>query len=164
MKYCINKLSLSDAHGLLAGISDQKIHFVDLRTKTEIFTAYNEGSKPLSFDFKGNGLNYAVGTEDGQVFEFDMRSRESPVRAFQVGCSIENMKYNGNYVICSAHDILNIFSEDSLHCKIDAGFKINCFTFDEALILCGGESDKLLSFYVPDMDRAPVWCSNIAYQ
>lgn len=160
----ISELAISAAHGLVAGISESRVHFIDLRAKEEVLCAPLEGGISQTVDIHENGVKYIVGTDSGFLYEYDIRSPRENLNSILLNNSIQEARYNGKYILLASGDKLAVLNEKRNLSTIDCQFQIASFVFNEGLIIAGGESDKLKSFYISEIGRAPVWCSNIEYE
>ncbi|ELA41197.1 uncharacterized protein VICG_01796 [Vittaforma corneae ATCC 50505] len=152
-----NKMSWSDTHGLLGAISKKSLIFVDTRSKDNIIT-HTFGSELLSVAQDGSGLKYAIGSENGELLEYDFRSSR-PLKHLNFNYFIQKIEFSDRKLIAAANERIYIIQEDvsSLEDVIDPGFRINDFSIDGGLIFIGGEDPEIKTLVSEDLGAIPSW-------
>eukprot|EP00798_Chlamydomonas_sp_ICE-L_P005815 gene5815-6101_t len=179
----INASGVSPQHGLFgcAG-EDGNLECFDLRQKEPVglldaaTAAGAPGQQLTALRFDDAGMHVAVGTENGLVAMFDLRSqRPLHVKDHMYGSKILDIKFhNGGASSSSINSKRYVISSDKHIIKVwdvanGAGYtsieptegQINdvCVWPNSGLIMVGCDSSKIQNYFIPSLGPAPRWCS-----
>lgn len=172
----VQSIVFSNENGLIGCADNRKVYFIDSRNREIVLSvnisdksAENNNITDLDDDFitsiaiSKNGIEYAVGTNDGSLSTFDLRS-PGVINNYNLSDSVNGLKYSGKYLISASKDEISVFSHDynkseSNRSVINAGFLINSFDVQGGLIAFGGENEKMQCYYADKLGSVPTWCS-----
>lgn len=181
----INKLELNPLHRLLAvgSGSSPLVSYVDMRTRKTVgslnMSAFslieNDAVEVSSLKFLPNGLSLAVGTSNGIVLLFDLRSNKPYAqRDHSYGLPIKTITYHEQerYILSADSKIVKIWrpTEDSiadgdeespLLASVEPPHTINdlCLQQGTGFFMLANEGSQIQSFYIPSLGPAPKWCA-----
>ncbi|XP_002157010.2 nucleolar protein 10 [Hydra vulgaris] len=172
----INVCKINPDHQMLAcGSEDGKVVCFDPRSRLKIGTldlamsGVKLGNDLLSsvtaLTFR-NGLEMAVGTSNGSIMIFDIRSNKPRlVKNHLYELPIKNIVFHGqnNRVLSTDSKILKIWDHETgdNFTSVEPGVTINdmCVYKNSGLIFLANESSKNSVYYIPALGQAPKWCS-----
>lgn len=158
----IRSMAFSGKHGLLLGVSEQSVHFIDSRTKSDVLARKETGDELLCIDVCDNGLNYAVGNAGGLLREYDIRS-SGCIYKEEFTSHITKIKYNGKHILCAVQSNIHVSTEERRWASIDAEFPINDFDVNGGLLVLGGEYEDMKCYFSNGLGPVASWCSNIVF-
>lgn len=175
----LNVVSRSKLHGLIAcGGEDGAVECFDRRTKSSIgriaaVSAADENDQEVTaieFDEDG-GFQMAVGSSDGKVLIYDLRSSH-PVRVkdHMYGSPILDIKWhrtlNSDHpkLISTDNHIVRVWDPETgegMTSIEPTGGAINdlCVFRESGLMLLALDSSQIPSYFLPALGPAPKWCS-----
>ena len=160
---------------LLCGSDAGVVSSLDMRAKpTPLSTLHVDGKaagiSAMKFD-EGNALNVAIGTNAGKVLLYDLRSSKPVVvKQHPHGLPIVSLDFHNTSrrVISADTKVIKIWERDSgdAFTTVEAQGDINEFCTvkrrtgeTSGLLLAAGETERVMSFYVPRLGTAPNWCA-----
>lgn len=170
----INTSALNPLHGLLAvGTADGTVECFDPRDKRAVGQLPVRGpaggnAEVSALSFFTDGLRMAVGTSDGHVLLYDVRSSVPmlkkehsyglPIKA------IQEHRISGNVFSCDAK-VVKIWNggTGAAVTTMEVGEDINglCLCPDSGLFFLANEGAKIMSFFIPLLGPAPRWCAHL---
>ena len=172
------------SHGLLAfGTSVGTVEFWDYRTGHRVallnIPVEPEGrAEVTALDFNISGLSAAVGTSDGLIYLYDLRSPTPTVRRDQgFGFPIKHVQYLTTSsssresaaavmepkVLSADKRIIKIWEERTGDpwTSVEPSVDINSIAWfpDSGMFLTANEGKQQHAFFVPQLGPAPRWCS-----
>ncbi|KAL6760351.1 WD40-repeat-containing domain protein [Haematococcus lacustris] len=179
----INATGLSPVTGLLAVAGeDGQLECFDLRARTSLAcfnaaaSAGAAGQELTALRFDDTGLQLAVGTRNGLVAVFDMRSqRPLLVKDHMYGSPIVDIKFHmapgdasgaSRRIISSDRHIVKIWdvaSGSSYTSVQPAEGDINdvCVWPGSGLIMVGCDASTVQGYFIPSLGPAPRWCAHL---
>ncbi|KAK9820064.1 hypothetical protein WJX72_005625 [[Myrmecia] bisecta] len=177
----VNACSISPLHGLFgcAG-EDGVLECFDLRQKSAVghidaaAAAGAPGEELTRLRYDASGLQCAVGTSNGLVALFDLRSpRPMTVKDHMYGERITHISFHSlssdlglsaRRVISSDRHSVRIWDADSGNTYTtleppDGGINDVCVWPDSGLIMMGCDAPRIQSYFIPGLGPAPRWCS-----
>lgn len=149
-----NSISFSKSNGILGAVARNSLSLFDSRSKNKIFSRdYND--EVLCISMNDQGLKYVIGTEIGEILEYDLRSPR-PLRKMDVGGFVRKVAYHGS-ILASTNNIVSVISDDGVVASISPGFSINTFSADGGTIFVGGESATIKGYYSEELGLPPSW-------
>jgi len=176
----MNCVKINSEHSLVcAGTAAGKVEAWDPRSRTRAgildcaLQAINPGTEVTSvpavtaLKFR-DGLNLGVGTSNGQVLLYDLRSNKPyKTKDHMYGLPIKKIDYHTEH----NHDL--VFSMDAQSVKIwdrdtgkpytsieaTADFNDLCLYKQSGLLFLANEQPKMQVFYIPSLGSAPRWAS-----
>ncbi|DBA73463.1 TPA: hypothetical protein ACH3X1_011491 [Trebouxia sp. C0004] len=177
----INACGISSVHGLFGCAGDDGVlECFDLRKRTSIGTlnaaaaAGAADAELTAVRFDDTGLHCAVGTSNGLVALYDLRSsRPLLVKDHMYGDKITDIKFHaahgsggnaGRKIVSSDSHIVKIWDQQSgvNFTNIEpAEGSINdvCLWKDSGLAMLACDAPKIQAYFVPSLGPAPKWCS-----
>jgi len=167
-------------HLLMCGGNNGIIECWDPRSRHRVTMMNIEtGLIPHVLDFKGcdvtkvkyhKEIELAVGTSTGQVMMYDLRNNKPfMVKDHRYGEAIHSIDYNKeNEVMVSADSrSVKIWSleggETKTFMEVEDENEINHMHVvkDSGLIFLANESERILTYFLPWLGRAPKWCDRL---
>ncbi|KAL3134725.1 hypothetical protein ABBQ32_007727 [Trebouxia sp. C0010 RCD-2024] len=177
----INACGISQVHGLFGCAGDNGVlECFDLRKRTSIGTlnaaaaAGVADAELTAVRFDDSGLHCAVGTSNGLVALYDLRSsRPLLVKDHMYGDKITDIKFHsahgssgntGRKVVSSDSHIVKIWDEQTgiNFTNIEpqeAGINDICLWKDSGLAMLACDAPKIQAYFIPALGPAPRWCS-----
>ncbi|KAL0045866.1 hypothetical protein WJX82_007078 [Trebouxia sp. C0006] len=177
----INACGISSVHGLFGCAGDDGVlECFDLRKRTSVGTlnaaaaAGAADAELTAVRFDDTGLHCAVGTSNGLVALYDLRSsRPLLVKDHMYGDKITDIKFHaahgsggnaGRKIVSSDSHIVKIWDQQSgvNFTNIEpAEGSINdvCLWKDSGLAMLACDAPKIQAYFVPSLGPAPKWCS-----
>lgn len=150
-----SRMSFSDVHTLLGTISKNNLTFIDTKSKTEIFSRiYDEELVSIAQD--NTGLKYVLGTEAGQLLEYDLRSPKV-FRSLDLDEFSIKTCYSGKNIVTGTSKQLYFIDENSKVSNINPGFIINTFCIEGGAAFIGGENTEIKTYICEDFGKVPEW-------
>lgn len=149
-----NSISLSRSNGLLGAVAGNNMTFFDSRTRNEVFSRKYD-NEILCIGQDESGLKYAIGTELGEILEYDLRS-PSPLRKVCLGDFVKKITYHKS-LLASTSSSVSIVLEDCTVSNITPGFAINAFDTDGGVVFIGGESPAMKGYFSEELGSLPSW-------
>jgi len=169
----LNVCGISPTHGLFAaGSADGELECFDLRARKSCAaiqcTERDEGGV-TSLRFDPNGLQVAVGSEEGLIRLYDLRSsRPLRVKDQMNGFPIIDLKYHTSVegtrrVVSTDKKIVKIWDESTgkPYTSIETGYEINdlCMWDKTGLMMMTQDHTQMSVYFTPSLGAAPRWCS-----
>lgn len=132
------KVIFSEINGLLLGITDDSVIFVDTRSNEKVIIKKIERSNQCVdiTEFK-----YAIASESGHVCEFDMRMNEI-VKESKMPIGVTKVKYcEDELFVASGDKIMNFACDLSV---IEMDYEINDFDVCKNFLFIGGENKEIM--------------------
>lgn len=172
----VNVCAINPLHGMLSiGTQEGHVECFDPRMRECIGTLDVAASLPndsgsgiaqvtaLSFF---DGLTMAVGSSDGHVMLYDIRSSVPMLtKDHNYGLPIKRIVYHksSNNVMSMDSKVVKLWDKDSgkNFTTVEGGSTINdmCVVPDTGLVFLANEAPKLSTFFIPALGAAPKWCS-----
>lgn len=150
------RMSLSDAHGLLGVVNGKELTFIDTRCKEVVFSRSLD-DEILSISQDETGLKYALGADNGCVYEYDFRSKV-PQKRIEFESFIKKIQYSGkNLVIASGKRIDFVDGDFKNVSCIQPGFFINDYAINNGLVFVGGENSSIKTYVSENIGPIPSW-------
>jgi len=146
-------MSWSGVNGLLGAVSKDTLAFIDSRSRESVFTSKHDGEL-ISVAQDMSGLRYAVGNDDGCVFEYDFRSRKV-LASHSLGSFVQKLAFTEAGLIAASTTRLSLINSDVA--SVDLGFRIYDFATDGGLILVGGENPEIKALVCEELGQVPSW-------
>ncbi|KAI4292543.1 ribosome biogenesis protein ENP2 [Pancytospora philotis] len=154
----LTSLSLSPAHGLLAGVSADAVHFIDTRSRTEVIRRPIESQELTAVSQSDSGISYAVATADA-VLEFDIRA-EACVHKMAHEGPASRLRYSGKHIVYALGSRIFCALDGSSTVCAELDFTVNDFDVNEGLVVVGGEYEEMKCFKAPLLGAVPSWCAD----
>ncbi|XP_075110236.1 uncharacterized protein LOC107828340 [Nicotiana tabacum] len=175
----LNVVSRSKVHGLVAcGGEDGALECFDMRARSSVgrinavAPAGNGDQEVTAIEFDGDGgYLMAVGSSDGKVLIYDLRSSQPMrIKDHMYGSPILNIKWHKTLntertkLITADSHIVRIWDPEtgeSMTSIEPTGGRINdlCAFTDSGLMLLALDSSQIPSYFIPSLGPAPKWCS-----
>lgn len=152
----IASLSINKVHGLVGACGHNSIQFIDQRSSS-VISCSKFDFEFTSLDFSENGLNFSVGSSQGDVFLFDLRSKER-LASHRLSGEIKKVQMVGRNTISTDSTKVLISREGEVLGEIVTGDKINTFESCGGVIFIGCDSPEMKSFYSSEFGDIPEWC------
>ncbi|GFR41480.1 hypothetical protein Agub_g2171, partial [Astrephomene gubernaculifera] len=179
----VNACGVSPSHGLFAAAGeDGQLECFDLRQRTSVglldaaAAAGAPGEQLTALRFDDSGLHVAVGTGNGLVALYDLRSqRPLVVKDHMYGSRIVDIKFHSYGADASAHN-RRVISSDRHIVKVwdinngegytsiepeEGDINDVCVWPDSGLIMVANDSPNMHGYFVPSLGPAPRWCSHL---
>lgn len=147
------RMAWSSTHGLLGAAYKDSLVFIDSRSRSEVFSNRHE-SELFAIAQDKSGLRYAVGTEDGEVCEYDFRS-SAPLRKHVLDSPIQKLEFSDKSLVAATGT--QIYSLGGSSASLDVGFKIYDFAVRGGALFVGGEQADVETFICEDIGSIPSW-------
>jgi ribosome biogenesis protein ENP2 len=169
------------SHNLMAfGTSLGTVEYWDSRSRARVATLVipqDQASRPqaTALDFHRSGITTAVGTSDGLIYLYDLRSPIPtlkkdhgygyPVQTLQFLTSSTSTRAQVSEpkVLSADKRILKIWDERSgtPWTSVEPVVDINCVAWckDSGMFLTANEGRQQHAFFIPQLGPAPRWCS-----
>lgn len=147
------RMAWSAVNGLLGAVSKDTVVFIDSRSRDSVFTTRHSGEL-LSIAQDTSGLKYAVGNDDGDVLEYDLRSPKI-LASHSLGSFVQKLDFTDTALVAASDTRLSLIHKDVA--SVDLGFRIYDFAVDGGLILAGGEDPEIKMLFCEELGSAPHW-------
>ena len=153
------------------GSIDSMVEFWDTRSKEKAHTMQlpegMQGQEVSAIEFEpSQALQVAIGTEKGKVLTYDMRF---PVPLYTLShhyrFPIKSIKYHeaSRKLITADKKIIKIWDQQTgnLFTNIEPKAHVNDLETcaDSGLIFAALESEKIGTYFIPELGNAPKWCT-----
>jgi len=178
----VNTAAVAESsHNLMAfGTSLGTVEYWDSRSRARVATLVipqDQASRPqvTALDFHRSGITTAVGTSDGLIYLYDLRSPIPtlkkdhgygyPVQTLQFLTSSTSTRAQVSEpkVLSADKRILKIWDERSgtPWTSVEPVVDINCVAWckDSGMFLTANEGRQQHAFFIPQLGPAPRWCS-----
>lgn len=178
----VNTAAVAESsHNLMAfGTSLGTVEYWDSRSRARVATLVipqDQASRPqvTALDFHRSGITTAVGTSDGLIYLYDLRSPIPtlkkdhgygyPVQTLQFLTSSTSTRAQVSEpkVLSADKRILKIWDERSgtPWTSVEPVVDINCVAWckDSGMFLSANEGRQQHAFFIPQLGPAPRWCS-----
>ncbi|XP_037910982.1 nucleolar protein 10 [Hermetia illucens] len=171
---CLNTCEINPEHNLLlVGTEEGTVEAWDPRERRKCstldvamkFPNYKQFPSITSLKFK-NGLQMGVGTADGHVLLYDIRSREPLfIKDHLNREAVKKIEFNASMnAVCSLDSaMLKIWDENSgkqmAYIESQSKFNDFCTIPNTGMFFFAQEDVKMLTYYIPSLGPAPKWCS-----
>ncbi|KAJ8570780.1 hypothetical protein K7X08_037752 [Anisodus acutangulus] len=175
----LNVVSRSKVHGLVAcGGEDGALECFDMRARSSVgrinaVAPAGDGDQEITaIEFEGDGgYLMAVGSSDGKVLIYDLRSSQPMrIKDHMYGSPILNIKWHKTLntertkLITADSHIVRIWDPETgegMTSIEPTGGRINdlCAFTGSGLILLALDSSQIPSYFIPSLGPAPKWCS-----
>ena len=153
------RFSFSEVHTLFGTIFKNNLRFIDPKTKTDVFSK-NYEEEIISISQDETGLKYVLGTESGQLLEYDLRSPKV-LRSLQFENFLSEIFYSGKNILASTVKKIYLVKENDMKYietnSINPGFLINTFCSNGGVVFVGGEAVQIKTFVCEDLGKIPDW-------
>ncbi|KXZ56503.1 hypothetical protein GPECTOR_1g450 [Gonium pectorale] len=179
----VNACGICPAHGLFAAAGeDGQLECFDLRQRTAVglldaaAAAGAPGEQLTALRFDDSGLHVAVGTTNGLVALYDLRSqRPLVIKDHMYGSRIVDIKFHSygadssatnRRIISSDRHIIKVWDVNSgqnyTSIEPEEG-DINdvCVWPDSGLVMVANDSPNMHGYFVPSLGPAPRWCGHL---
>jgi ribosome biogenesis protein ENP2 len=181
-----NKVCINPVHRLLAcGGEGGVAEFWDARSKKTVSQQYvgqhlaesssNVGktSEITALTWDTDGLSLGVGTKDGNVILYDIRSSKPLlVKEHQYGVPMVDINFHNSsrHIISTDQKVAKIWQRDgddrgAIMTNVETPADINATLVvgdrgkESGLIMMAGEQSQIMTYFVPQLGPAPRWCS-----
>lgn len=175
----LNVVSRSKVHGLVAcGGEDGALECFDMRARSSVgrinaVAPAGDGDQEVTaIEFEGDGgYLMAVGSSDGKVLIYDLRSSQPMrIKDHMYGSPILNIKWHKTLntertkLITADSHIVRVWDPETgegMTSIEPTGGRINdlCAFTDSGLMLLALDSSQIPSYFIPSLGPAPKWCS-----
>ncbi|KAK4345633.1 hypothetical protein RND71_035809 [Anisodus tanguticus] len=175
----LNVVSRSKVHGLVAcGGEDGALECFDMRARSSVgrinvVAPTGDGDQEVTaIEFEGDGgYLMAVGSSDGKVLIYDLRSSQPMrIKDHMYGSPILNIKWHKTLntertkLITADSHIVRIWDPETgegMTSIEPTGGRINdlCAFTGSGLMLLALDSSQIPSYFIPSLGPAPKWCS-----
>ncbi|KAI5185789.1 ribosome biogenesis protein ENP2 [Nematocida homosporus] len=161
----IESISLSNIHSLYALTAEQgQCEFIDARSGQSIKPFNLPTESATASAFSPDGIFLAVGTYEGTVSLFDLRSNTPLlVKDHNYDFPISKISIQKTNVVSLDKKGLKVwdkFSSKTL-ATVEPDFTLADFTLSQGIVFLGGDSPTMKTFYVPALGPFPKWCSHL---
>lgn len=170
----LNKVVLAPVHQMLtvANINGE-IECYDSRSRDCLQCVKIFDSEARDLRFSDDGMQLAVGSDNGQVKVFDIRSSRPFLELEHVyETPITSIKFSGEHLLTSDRRTVKIVnvkvSNEISHesqsseclCNLEPEAPINHMNVvrDSGLLFVAAEQPRILSYFIPSLGAAPRWC------
>ncbi len=183
-----NKVCINPMHRLLAcGGERGMVEFHDARSKKRVAQQYvgshiNRATGPAgdtatleitALTWDTDGLTLGVGTSDGNVLLYDIRSSKPLlVKEHQYGLPMVDISFHNSsrHIISTDKKVAKIWQRDGdlrgqiltnveTPADINAALLVRDKSHDSGLLMMAGEQSRIMTYFVPQLGPAPAWCS-----
>lgn len=175
----LNVVSRSKVHGLVAcGGEDGALECFDMRARSSVgrisaVAPAGDGDQEVTaIEFEGDGgYLMAVGSSDGKVLIYDLRSSQPMrIKDHMYGSPILNIKWHKTLntertkLITADSHIVRVWDPETVEGMTSiepTGGRINdlCAFTGSGLMLLALDSSQIPSYFIPSLGPAPKWCS-----
>ncbi|KAH0671458.1 hypothetical protein AABB24_017565 [Solanum stoloniferum] len=175
----LNVVSRSKVHGLVAcGGEDGALECFDMRARSSVgrinaVAPAGDGDQEVTaIEFEGDGgYLMAVGSSDGKVLIYDLRSSQPMrIKDHMYGSPILNIKWHKTLntertkLITADSHIVRVWDPETgegMTSIEPTGGRINdlCAFTGSGLMLLALDSSQIPSYFIPSLGPAPKWCS-----
>ncbi|KAG5582726.1 hypothetical protein H5410_053353 [Solanum commersonii] len=175
----LNVVSRSKVHGLVAcGGEDGALECFDIRARSSVgrinvVAPAGDGAQEVTaIEFEGDGgYLMAVGSSDGKVLIYDLRSSQPMrIKDHMYGSPILNIKWHKTLntkrtkLITADSHIVRVWDPETgegMTSIEPTGGRINdlCAFTGSGLMLLALDSSQIPSYFIPSLGPAPKWCS-----
>jgi len=178
----VNTAAVAESsHNLMAfGTSLGTVEYWDSRSRARVATLVipqDQASRPqvTALDFHRSGITTAVGTSDGLIYLYDLRSPIPTLRKdhgygypvqtlqFLTSSTSTRAQVSEPKVLSADKRILKIWDERSgtPWTSVEPVVDINCVAWckDSGMFLSANEGRQQHAFFIPQLGPAPRWCS-----
>ncbi|TBU00695.1 hypothetical protein CWI38_1687p0030 [Hamiltosporidium tvaerminnensis] len=158
----INSIKTNPVHNLICGVGN-KITFFDPRSRNCLKNFVSENVEEYSsISFNNNGINFCVGTEDGNIIVYDLRSKkELFIKKHQNENKIKEILYSDKNIYSLDQKTLNVWNLNQDLVKIETGFVQNTFIVDDGFVSIGGDTPEIHCYYSSILGKSPTWCTQM---
>ncbi|KAI5179607.1 ribosome biogenesis protein ENP2 [Nematocida sp. AWRm80] len=159
----IESISLNRTNTIY-GVSFQSgaCEFIDSRNHSSIRSFKHTDTSLTACTFSEDGLYFATGSEDGIVSLYDLRSSIPLVtKDHNYEFPIKKIEISKNTITSMDKKAIKVWDRATTKtlAAIEPGFEINTFTSTQGIVLVGGDSPNMKTYYVPKLGSIPSWCS-----
>ena len=180
-KVCINPMHRLIAAGGQGGIAE----FWDARSKKAVSQQYigshlaetannqNKATEITALTWDVDGLSLGVGTFDGNVILYDIRSSKPlHVKEHQYGVPMVDICFHNSsrHVISTDQKVAKIWQRDgddrgAILTNVETPADINSTLLvsdrgkQSGMLMMAGEQSQIMTYFVPQLGPAPRWCS-----
>ena len=182
----VSSIRMNPLHRLLAlGSGDSAVvEYMDARSRGSVVGTLDMTMSSLlsfgadrlevtSLEFLPNGLSLAVGTSNGIVLLYDLRSQKPYAwKDHSNGLPISRIVYHDSRrcILSCDSKIVKIWEPSTCHAdaesnellaSVEPPHPINdlCIQPNTGLFMLANEGSQIQSFYIPSLGPAPTWCS-----
>lgn len=156
---CIMEIDINSVHSLVGYCGKNNVEFLDQRSSKIVSTTeHNENF--LHMAFSNNGINFVVGTENGEILVFDLRSR-NPLYKYNHKESVRKVKMIEKKIISIDKHTVMIYKDGEIVDKIPVNVPINTFEVNGGIIFLGLDDINMRTYYSTDFGDIPDWCNII---
>ncbi|KAG7662930.1 ENP2 [[Candida] subhashii] len=171
----VNSVDINSVHGLIsAGLEDGTVEFWDPRSKQRAGKLFvndqlNESIGVTTVSFRNDGLNFALGTNDGKTLLYDLRtSTPSIIKDHGYGYDIKKILWledssSSDMILCSDKRIAKIWDRNTgkPFASMEPTVDINdiCHIPGSGMFFMANEGIPMHTYYIPNLGPAPTWCS-----
>lgn len=163
----IECIAISGTHSLYGVCgAGGAMELVDSRDRTSArATAADEPTQAITAcTFSDDGLHFSVGTAEGVVLSYDLRSHTPLLRKdHQYEFPIKEIQYQKKSVLSMDRKGVKVWDKHTgrTHAAVEPGFDTNAFCVSDGLLFVGGDDPRVRSFYVPKLGMIPRWCASL---
>lgn len=170
----LSKCTVNSSFGILAtGSTDGVVECWDPRDRSHLsvlkvahqdIPVMDYGVSALNFS--DDGLTLAVGTTTGHCLLYDLRKKNAyQIKDHQFDVPIVDIKFHKGTknVVSSCKKIIRVWDKDTgkSFFNIQTPWDINDVSIvgDSGMFLVAGDNPRMNIYYIPELGRAPQWCS-----
>ncbi|KAI5188486.1 ribosome biogenesis protein ENP2 [Nematocida sp. AWRm77] len=158
----IESLSVNKASGIYSlCTSTGACEFVDSRDLSPI-TSFSLSSGATASEFSDDGIYFGVGTEEGLVHFYDLRSKTPLVtKDHMYDFPIRKLTISKSTVTSLDQKGAKVWSRSTgkTLASVEPPFRANTFVEHEGILFIGGDAQSAKTYYVPELGKIPKWCS-----
>jgi ribosome biogenesis protein ENP2 len=178
----VNTASIAEgSHNLMAfGTSIGTVEYWDSRSRARVATLLipqDQSGRPqvTALDFHRSGITTAVGTSDGLIYLYDLRSPIPTLKKDHgYGYPVQTLQFlapststralvSEPKILSADRRILKIWNErdGTPWTSVEPAVDLNCVAWckDSGMFLTANEGKQQHAFFVPQLGPAPRWCS-----
>ncbi|KAM0671211.1 hypothetical protein CWI42_090260 [Ordospora colligata] len=148
-------ICMCEANGLICVGGDNKIQFIDQRSKEVIRTVEYDGT-PCSMCFSNGGFELGVGTEEGNVYLHDLRARKEICKVSHEG-SVRKVGFNGNTLISIGGKTLRCSDRSGMIGEYIGDASMSCFACTGGFVFIGFDNGEICEVISEELGEIPMY-------
>lgn len=153
----------SKTHSLYGVAGENGVcEFIDARTSEKVKLIDSKGSAATACCFSSDGIFFSVGTSEGIVSLYDLRSTDPVItKDHMYDFPITKVQIQKSSITSADKKSIKIWDRKSAKtlCTIEPEFQIYDFATSEGIVIVGGDAPQIKTFYAPALGSFPKWCN-----
>ncbi|KAH9410968.1 hypothetical protein HK407_09g13820 [Ordospora pajunii] len=147
-------ICMCEANGLICVGGDNKIQFIDQRSK-EVFRTVDYSETPFSMCFSSSGMELGVGTEEGSVYLHDLRARKEICKVSHEG-SVRKVGFNGKILVSIGGKAMKCIDRAGMIGEYAGDVGMSCFACAGGFMFIGFDNGEIREVISEELGEIPM--------